>query len=116
MLVPAKTPLGFFCQNFSFAKFTFGLEPKLYIPSYRPDDFFPDFPGLSQSAGSLFQLLRQSQDAMHGFSVAHPSREVAVLVGLLYEAGDGMLLIHSALHLELDDGAAKIFTASLSQP
>src|SRR5229473_3028932 len=110
MLVPAKTPLGFFCQIFSFAKFTFGLEPKLKIPSYRPVVFLPDFPGtfpnfffvgLSQSAGSLFQLLRQSQDAMHGFSVAHPSREVAVLVGLLYEAGDEMLLIHSALHLEL---------------
>jgi hypothetical protein len=28
--------LWFFCQIFSFAKFTFGLAPELYIRSYRP--------------------------------------------------------------------------------
>jgi hypothetical protein len=35
----------FVCEIFSFAKFPFGLEPKLFIPSYRPVVFFPDFPG-----------------------------------------------------------------------
>jgi hypothetical protein len=71
--------LRFFCQIFSFVKFTFGLEPEFYIPSYRPVVFFLDFPGalpnfhfvgLSQSAGSLSQLLRQSQYVLHRFPIA----------------------------------------------
>jgi hypothetical protein len=71
------------------------LEPELYISSYRPVVFFPDFPGtlpnflfvgLSQSAGSQFQLLRQTQDALHGFPIAHPPGKFAVLIGLFYQA------------------------------
>jgi len=33
----------FFCEIFSFTKFAFGLEPKLFISSYRAVVFFPDF-------------------------------------------------------------------------
>ena len=100
-----RTLLGFFCKIFSFAKFPFGLKPELHIPSHRFVVFFPDFPGalpnflfvgLSQSAGSLFQFFHQGQDTLHGFPIANLPREITVLVGLLYEAGDEMLLIHRA--------------------
>jgi hypothetical protein len=36
---------GFFCEVFGFPKFSFGLEPKLFISSGWPVVFFPDFPG-----------------------------------------------------------------------
>ena len=78
------------------------MQPELHIPPRRSVVFFPDFPGahpnflfvgLSESAGSLFQFFHQSQDTLHGFPIANPPREITVLVGLLYEAGDEMLLI-----------------------
>jgi hypothetical protein len=107
-----------FCEIFSFAKFLFGLEPKLFIPSYRPVVFFPDFPGavsdsifvgLCHSAGSLFQLLCQGQYALNCFRISHPPRKVAVLIGLLEKAGDRLLLIHCTLSIILDDGDLNLF-------
>jgi hypothetical protein len=98
----------FFCDIFSFAKFPFGLEPKLFIPSNWPVVFFPDFPGalsdffvvgFCQSAGSLFQLRCQGQYALDRFPIAYPPREVAVLIGLLEKAGDRPYTLH-----QLDDG------------
>jgi hypothetical protein len=77
----------FFCGILSFTKFAFGLEPKLFISSYRAVVFFPDFPGalsdfffvgLCQSSGSLFQLRCQGQYALDRFPIAYPPREVAV--------------------------------------
>jgi hypothetical protein len=110
--------VDFLCEIFSFAKFPFGLEPKLFIPSYRPVVFFPDFPGafsdfifvrLCHSAGSLFQLLCQRQYALNCFQIAHPPRKVAVLIGLLEKAGDRLLLIHCTLSIKLDDGDLNLF-------
>jgi hypothetical protein len=109
---------GFFCELFSFAKFPFGLEPKLFIPSSWPVVFVPDFPGalsdfffvgFCQSAGSLFQVRCQGQYALNRFPIADPPREVAVLVGLLEKAGDRLLLIPCTLSIKLDDGALNLF-------
>jgi hypothetical protein len=108
----------FFCEIFSFAKFPFGLEPKLFIPSDWPVVFFPDFPGtlsdfffvgFCQNAGSLFQLRCQGQYALDRFPIAYPPREVAVLIGLLEKAGDRLLLIHRTLSIKLDDGDLNLF-------
>jgi hypothetical protein len=79
----------FVCEIFSFAKFPFGLEPKLFIPSNWPVVLFPDFPGalsdfffveFCQSPGSLFQLRCQGQYALDRFPIAYPPREVAVFL------------------------------------
>jgi hypothetical protein len=93
-----RTLLGFFCKIFSFAKFPFGLKPELHIPSHRFVVFFPDFSslGLARARASLFQFFHQGLDTLHGFPIANLPREITVLVGLLYEAGDEMLLIHRA--------------------
>ena len=108
----------FFCEIFSFTKFAFGLEPKLFISSYRAVVFFPDFPGalsdfffvgFCQSAGCLFQLHCQGQYALNRFPIAYPPREVAVLIGLLEKAGDRLLLIHRTLSIKLDDGDLNLF-------
>jgi len=108
----------FVCEIFSFAKFPFGLQPKLFIPSYRPFVFFPDFPGafsdfifvgLCHSAGSLFQLRCQGQCA-GPFPDRYPPREVAVFFGLLEKAGDRLLLIHRTLSIKLDDGDLNLFS------
>jgi hypothetical protein len=80
--------------------------------------FFPDLPGansdfsflrLRQSAGSLFQFFSQGQYPADRFVVPDPMRELAVLIGLREKMADDLLLIHCALHLEQDDGAAKLF-------
>jgi hypothetical protein len=108
----------FFCEIFSFTKFAFGLEPKLFISSYRAVVFFPDFPGalsdfffvgFCQSAGYLFQLHCQGQYALNRFPIAYPPREVAVLIGLPEKAGDRLLLIHRTLSIKLDDGDLNLF-------
>jgi hypothetical protein len=100
---------SFFCEFVSFPKLPLSLEPKLYIPSDGLVVFFPDFPGalsdlffvgLCQGAGSLLQFFRQSQYALNRFPIGYPPREVAVLMGLREKAGDDLLLIHCALHLE----------------
>jgi hypothetical protein len=99
-----RTLLGFFCKIFSFAKFPFGLQPELHIPPRRSVVFFPDFLGArefslrwaSPERGLAVSILHQSQDNLHGFPITNPPREITVLVGLLYEAGDEMLLIHRA--------------------
>jgi hypothetical protein len=99
---------GFLCENFSFLKFPFRLEPELFIPSGRSAIFFPDFSGAlsdsplvgpRQGAGPVFQFFRQCQYALSCFPVANPPREVAVLIGLHEKAADDLLLIHCALHL-----------------
>jgi len=88
------------------------------IPSGWAAIFFPDFPGaisdfsflrLRHSAGSLFQFVSQGQYAADRFVVADPLRELAVLIGLGEKMADDLLLIHGALHLKQDDGAAKLF-------
>ena len=109
----------FVCEIFSFAKFPFGLEPKLFIPSNWPVVLFPDFPGalsdfffveFCQSAGSLFQLRCQGQYAPDRFPIAYPPREVAVFFCLLEKAGDRLLLIHRTLSIKLDDGDLNLFS------
>jgi hypothetical protein len=76
----------FVCEIFSFAKFPFGLEPKLSIPSNWPVVLFPGalsdffFVEFCQSAGSLFQLRCQGQYALDRFPIAYPPREVAVFL------------------------------------
>jgi hypothetical protein len=119
-----RTLLGFFCKIFSFAKFPFGLKPELHIPSHRFVVFFPDFPGalpnflfvgLSQSAGFAVSVLPPGpryparfpdrQPTARNYGTCWPS-----LRGWRRDAFDS-----PCSPLELDDGAAKMFTPSLSQ-
>jgi hypothetical protein len=107
-----------FCEILCFPIFTFSLKPKLFIPSGWPATFFPDFPRamsdfsflrLRHSAGSLFQFVSQGQYAADRFLIADPLRELAVFVGLREKIADELLLIHGALHLKYDHGAARLF-------
>jgi hypothetical protein len=58
LLIPQ---LSFFCQIFSFGKFPFGLEPKLFVSSYRTVVFFPDFPALFRIFSSLGRAMEQAR-------------------------------------------------------
>jgi hypothetical protein len=100
---------GSFRKILGFPKFTFSLEPKLFIPSRWAAIFFPDFPGaisdfsflrLCHRAGSLFQFVSQGQDAADRFVVADPLRELAILIGRREKMVDDLLRIHGALHLK----------------
>jgi hypothetical protein len=110
-----------FRQFLSFPKFPFSLKPELFIPANRAAIFFPDFArtlsdasfiGMRQRASPLLKFLRQEQYASDRFPVADPSREIPVLVRLRKKAADDVPLIHCALHLSLDDGAARMVQAA----
>ena len=99
---------AFFCEIFSFAKFPFSLEPKLFVSSRWSAIFFPnlmsalsDSPlvGPCQGAGSLFQFFRQRQYLLSRFRVANLHREVAVLTGLHEKSADDLLSIHWAISI-----------------
>jgi hypothetical protein len=85
-----------------------------FLPRFRGRAFGSFFVGPCQSAGSLFQFFRQSQYALDRFPIGYPPREIAVLIGLREKPGDDLFLIHCALHLKQDDGAAKSFKCLLS--
>ena len=83
----------FLCEFFSFAKFSLGPVPELFIPYHRPVVFVPDLPGplsdlvfvgLCQRTGSLLKFSHQLQYMLDRFPVTHSPREVAVLIGLLW--------------------------------
>jgi hypothetical protein len=107
-----------FCEILGFPKFTFGLEPKLFIPPGWAAIFFPDLLGaisdvgflrLRHRAGSLFQFVSQGQYLADRFVVADPLREPAILIGRREKMVDDLLRIHGALHPKQDDGSAKLF-------
>jgi hypothetical protein len=101
----------FVCEIFSFAKFPFGLEPKLFIPSNWPVVLFPDFPG----ALSDFSSLSFAKARALCFSSAVrannlPTAQSRGIFGLLEKAGDRLLRIRRTLFIKLDDGDLNLFS------
>jgi hypothetical protein len=92
-----------YCEILSFAKFPFGLIPKLLISPGGSAIFFPDFPGaysdviffgFRQSKRPHLQFFRQFQYPLGRFPVVNHPREAAVLFGLSENAGDEAFPVH----------------------
>jgi hypothetical protein len=92
-----------YCESLGFAKFRFGLIPKLLISPGGSAIFFPDFPGaysdviffgFRQSKRPHLQFFRQFQYPLGRFPVVNHPREAAVLFGLSENAGDEAFPVH----------------------
>jgi hypothetical protein len=110
-----------YCEILSFAKFPFGLIPKLLISPGGSAIFFPDFPGaysdviffgFRQSKRPHLQFFRQFQYPLGRFPVVNHPREAAVLFGLSENAGDKAFPVHGGPPTNKRTGHRKWFNAT----